>query len=106
VAGLISFAAHTEALEAAQARNDARYDALLERYHALKLQGAVARVEPQRAVQPPTDPTERVMAEAKRNYIDRVTSQYIEQGKSQHEAREIATMLADSLDDLSPVELS
>lgn len=88
--------------------DDLRADhaALLEKYHALKLQGAVVREKPPAVVQPPVDPAERVMREAKRQYIDRLAADYVQQGKSAHEAREIAQVIADGLDDLSPVEFS
>lgn len=85
----------------------ASHDALLDKYHALKVQGATApRAQPPAATPPPIDPTERVLAEGRRQYVERVTAEYIGQGKAPSEARAIAEMLGDALDDLSPVGFS
>ena len=84
----------------------ARLDSILEKYHALRLTGAQLQQPRPAVVQPPVDPAERVMAEARVAYVDRVTQQYIALGRSQSEAREIAEQLGAALEDLSPVEFS
>lgn len=80
-----------------------RYDQLLEKYHALKLAGAVTPAKPATAVQPEPSPEERARRQAEEDYTQNVVRHLMTQGASELEARVIAADLRRAAMDLSPV---
>ena len=74
----------------------ALYADLLDRYHALKLQGAVVQ-RPAVAKGPPMSPEDRLMAEADAEYEQNAVAVLIQQGTPDVEARMIAKQMRASL---------
>lgn len=78
----------------------ALYASLLEKYHALKLQGATVRPTPI-AKAPPLEPEARMMAEADAEYEKNATAALVSQGASELEARTIAKAMRRDLMNLA-----
>lgn len=94
-----------EATEAQREALQTRYDALLEKYHALKLAGASAPSRKAVAVPPAPSPEEVFRRQAEDAYTHNVVEELIATGKSRTEATAIATELRATLLDLSPVPM-
>lgn len=71
---------------------EARYDALLEKYHALKLAGAAVPKAPviPAPVPPPLEPEHRLLEQAERAFVDNAAAEFERLGKAPDEARKIA----------------
>lgn len=82
-----------------------QYDALLEKYHALKVHGAVAPSRPATAIPSAPSPEERARREAEHAYTEAVVRDFVGQGMTEADARQIAQALRRSALDLSPVPM-
>lgn len=78
---------------------EARYDALLEKYHALKLAGAAApKAQAIPApILPTPDPEQRALEAAEEEFMARAVEDFTKAGKSESEAREIADHIRRSI---------
>lgn len=79
----------------------ARFDTLLEKYHALKLAGATERRTAPAVVPAPISPEERLLTEANEEYERNAMRALVQGGATELEARTIAKQMRKEMMDLS-----
>lgn len=98
-----------DVMQARAEQAESRLDALLERYHALRVQGSATHKPTIPAPIPPvTDPEQRILEDAEQEFVRQASNEFQKRGMSESQAQQAANALRQSvaLTDAVPFGLS